>query len=230
MSKQVQGTKITPHNDDTLIIKDSEDGDKLKEISFDGLRIASIDLTGTFGNVDSYSIFADAAKSTVIGSYTITNGADGTGTSAPTYSASTVYAANDLVTDGNNFLFRSRLAGNQGNTLPTDNVDSASWYHVKTQGKVRQIITAGQTVEEGVHYYVDMSLAAFTLVIPANVKEFTITDLSHTFNDANKLSVFVGVDSVTFGLAAAGQTYTFIRSGTTFIIYDRFGHTDVRNV
>jgi hypothetical protein len=133
MSKKVLGTKTVPVAGDTLIIKDSQDSDNLKEISFSNLGVAAVVITNTVGQMDTYTMYSDVGKTNVIGTFNVQNGSDGSGTSIPPYNLVNTYGLNDAVMN-NGVICISLQSGNAGN-VPT-NITDSFWLVVGDAEKV----------------------------------------------------------------------------------------------
>lgn len=116
MAKLVQGTKTAPVNGDTLIIKDSEDNNNLKEIDFSNIRVSATSLVSEVAGVRTYALWSDAVDGSLIGNYSVQNGADGgqNGFSIPDYDGLTAYnSLSTVYSDG--FIIRSLQDNNTGN-------------------------------------------------------------------------------------------------------------------
>ena len=142
MSKKVSGTKTVPVAGDTLIIKDSQDSDKLKEISFSNLGVAAVVITNTVGQLDTYTMYSDVGKTNAIGTFNVQNGSDGSGTSIPPYNLVNTYGLNDAVMN-NGVLCVSLQAGNTGNVPAA--VADVFWRQtgINRPPKVTTFITSG---------------------------------------------------------------------------------------
>lgn len=112
MASQVQGTKTAPVGTDTLIIKDSEDADQLKEIHLQDLVVdhSTAVLNVETGHTD-VTLWRDAGETEVIGTFSVTNGVDGIGTDIPQFVLGTDYTVNNVV-KSNGQTWRCVIANN----------------------------------------------------------------------------------------------------------------------
>lgn len=157
------------------------------------------------------------------------DGADGTGLSLGNHSPGQTYTTNEAVLSINKSIVRSKTISNTGNTPPVTIDDTADW-EIIHNSITHKIITAAETVRQGVDYFVDTSAAGFTMVVPAEVSYFTVVDFGSTWTSTKQLTIDVGLQDFVLDNADSGNTYRFIRSGTTIRAYGSDNTITVRSV
>ena len=142
MAKQVTGTKTVPVDADTLIIKDSEAADVLKEISVGDLTVAAAVETANVSGLRTITLYSDVGQTNPIGTFQVQDGASGTGVAIPPYSNVATYAINDAVEFGGD-IYRSLVASNSGNQPDTS---STQWQRLSsTNGPLITMFTSSGT-------------------------------------------------------------------------------------
>lgn len=137
MTITVTGLKNTPHDNDKLIIKDSEDGDNLKEILFSQLGVAAVALTDYTNGVKTYTLYSDVAKTLPLGSPIIVrDGVDGAGSTWPDYINVTEYSQFMMVRDVDDGLaYRYKSATpSTGNKPQTNGTVHSYWEMIPLGG------------------------------------------------------------------------------------------------
>ena len=133
MAKQVQGIKTVPIDADTLIIKDSADGDNLKEITLWNLNIDNVQLTATVNDTKTYTIWWNSGRTINKWTLTVVDGADGSGNMMPDYQSGTQYEIWEVVVDDDGFVYRA-TAQTTGNKPQTSWTIHASWELINLWG------------------------------------------------------------------------------------------------
>ena len=142
MAKQVTGTKTVPVDADTLIIKDSEASDVLKEISVGNLTVAAAAETANVSGLRTITLYSDVGQTNAIGTFQVQDGADGSGVAIPVYSNVATYAINDAI-EFEGDIYRSLVASNSGNQPDTS---STQWQRLSsTAGPLITMFTSGGT-------------------------------------------------------------------------------------
>ncbi len=142
MAKQVTGTKTVPVDADTLIIKDSEAADVLKEISVGNLTVAAAAETANVGGLRTITLYSDVGQTNAIGTFQVQDGASGTGITIPPYSNITTYAINE-VSDFGDAIYRSLVGSNTDNQPDTS---PTQWQRLSsTSGPLITMFTANGT-------------------------------------------------------------------------------------
>ena len=234
MSKQASGLKAVPVPADKIMLVDSENSGNLTEALVSSFLIDHISLYTKVGKVSTYRVYSDPGETIVIGTIITTDGNDGSGSTAATYSSSTSYIIDVLVVSTGT-LYRSLQAANLGNTPPVDGIDTAFWevltYFPPNLLRLSVVPIATQQVVNGAMHRCDTTVAGFTLnVTAAEVDTFRVWDKGNSWTDANPLIVSIGTDTFTFGTAQAGNRYEFFKDGSTFIAYDQHGAETVGNI
>ena len=142
MAKQVTGTKTVPVDADTLIIKDSEASDVLKEISIGNLTVAAAVETANVSGLRTITLYSDVGQTNAIGTFQVQDGADGSGVAIPVYSNVATYAINDAI-EFEGDIYRSLVASNEGNQPDTS---STQWQRLSsTAGPLITMFTSDGT-------------------------------------------------------------------------------------
>lgn len=224
--RTVNGEIIIPNSQDRLIVYDVSD-DELKEVLFENLTISAVAITQTVGKTNTLSFYSDLARTQLINTIEINDGADGAGNTIPNWDSGRIFEINEMCISDEGSLVRS-IGGTNQNNVPPLYGDDAEWemIHRKTDFIVvtaASIIADAFVIQQGMEIYADTSAALITMTVAADVTEFTIHDYERTFTEALYCQVDLGSDQLRFGLSIQGGSIRFIRIGATFRAYTSDG-------